>query len=75
MNGTHLDKWLDETITVCAECLRACCWQGIFMCDAAQTADITKKTRRELIPLHLESTDYMIGDGEHNPVMVYLKEY
>lgn len=30
----------DHAVTVCAECHRACCWQGEFMCDASQEADV-----------------------------------
>ena len=25
-------------VTICDECLKASCWQGIFMCDNAYTA-------------------------------------
>ncbi len=47
-----------KTIVVCAECLRASCWQGIFMCDKARDADITEKTRKELEVLNLEHPSY-----------------
>ena len=55
----HSEEWLNEKITVCDKCLRACCWNGIFMCDDAYGAGITEKTRRELIALDREHTDYM----------------
>lgn len=52
-------NWLDGKITICAECKRACCWQGEFMCDAAKDADIEIVTRRENIARGCgESTDY-----------------
>lgn len=28
----------DPLITVCSECLRACCWLGDFLCDDAAGA-------------------------------------
>ena len=39
---------LNDGITVCAECLQASCWQGIFMCHESKHADVIKKTKREL---------------------------
>jgi len=56
--------WLDEKITVCDRCLMASCWQGIFMCQEAQMAGTTQRTRRELIALDREHTDYMKTDRE-----------
>jgi hypothetical protein len=44
--------------TVCSECLRASCWQGIFMCDKARSAGTVQKTRRQLRKLALENPDY-----------------
>ncbi len=35
-------------VTVCSACLRACCWQGEFMCDAADMAGTVQKTVAEL---------------------------
>lgn len=37
-----------DKVTVCDKCLRACCWHGEFMCDAARNAGITVKTVSEL---------------------------
>lgn len=38
-----------KTITVCDNCLRACCWQGEFMCDSAYgDAGTVEKTIEEL---------------------------
>jgi len=33
-----------DRVTVCDHCLRACCWQGEFMCDEARGAGTTTKT-------------------------------
>jgi hypothetical protein len=51
-------------ITVCAECLRACCWKGIFMCDASRDADITTRTVAELKELDREHSNYWDGTYE-----------
>lgn len=47
-----------DRITVCDKCLKASCWQGIFMCDEARTAGTIIKTVAELRPLGLEHQDY-----------------
>jgi hypothetical protein len=41
-------------VTVCAECLTAACWHGVFMCAKAKGADTTTRTVRELNELALE---------------------
>lgn len=51
-----------ETVTVCASCLRASCWQGIFYCEQYKAADIIQKTRAELELLALEHSDYWRKD-------------
>lgn len=51
-------------IPVCSECLQASCWQGIFMCDNAQTASMVYKTRRELRKLNRENPCYWKTDKE-----------
>jgi len=38
----------EYAVVVCDACLRACCWQGSFMCSAARSAGTTLKTVREL---------------------------
>ena len=48
----------EATVTVCAVCLCASCWQGIFMCDVAKFADITQRTKSELKELDLEWSGY-----------------
>jgi hypothetical protein len=54
----------DDLITVCAACLQASCWQGIFMCDQSRNANIGEKTRRELKALNLEHPSYWKTDKE-----------
>ena len=53
-----------STVTVCAECLRASCWQGTFMCEQSQAAGTVEKTRDELKALGLEHPDYWRLCGE-----------
>lgn len=50
----------DELITVCAECYRATCWYGEFMCDKARDAGIIQKTVAELRKLNREHEDHWI---------------
>ena len=38
----------DVVVTVCDACLRACCWQGEFMCADARTAGTVERTVGEL---------------------------
>lgn len=47
-----------DYITVCANCFRASCWQGIFMCDEAKDAPVTEWPRSKLEKLGLEHPDY-----------------
>lgn len=51
-------------ITVCAACLQASCWQGIFYCDEYKTANVVQKTRAELEQLGLEHPSYWKTDAE-----------
>lgn len=53
MNANHIDVD-DKLITVCDKCLRASCWQGIFMCGEARLAGTVQKTQKELNLLNLE---------------------
>lgn len=48
----------ERTITVCDKCRRACCWQGQFMCDDAQTAGTIDLPTSTLEQLGLEHPDY-----------------
>lgn len=61
--GNHFN-WLGEKITVCDKCFKASCWQGTFMCDESRGAKTTQKTRKSLIILDLEHTDYMMTDDQ-----------
>lgn len=38
----------DKQVTVCDKCMRACCWQGEFMCDEALGAGTVVRTVAEL---------------------------
>jgi epoxyqueuosine reductase QueG len=49
-----------QTVTVCDKCLKASCWQGIFMCDDSAFADITEKSVGELEELNLEHQRYWV---------------
>lgn len=42
-------KLYDPTVTVCSQCLRACCWQGEFMCDEARYASTVKRKISTLV--------------------------
>lgn len=45
-------------ITVCDKCLRACCWQCLFMCDEARGAGTIDMDVQELEELDLEHPSY-----------------
>lgn len=47
-----------DKVTVCAECLQASCWQGVFMCQKSKNANIVEKTVAELRALGREHPDY-----------------
>ena len=46
--GEDIQMFEDKIIQVCAECGRACCWYGEWMCADAQGAGTEKKTVSEL---------------------------
>lgn len=52
----------DTLITVCDQCLRACCWQGYFMCDKSKSAGTIQKTIGELKTLGLENPHYWLNE-------------
>ncbi len=59
------NKYQNAEIQVCDQCLRACCWQGMFMCEDSYSAGTTYKTRRELKEgKHGESPHYWKTDDE-----------
>lgn len=45
---THVERIRSIKVTVCDNCFRACCWQGIFMCDESRHAGTVDKTIGEL---------------------------
>lgn len=49
---------MKNTITVCDNCLTACCWQGLFYCSKFKFAGTCEKTIEELIELNFEHPDY-----------------
>lgn len=61
MNDGGLDE--NKMITVCDTCLRACCWQGAFMCDGARYAGTVDKTVKQLRAERAgEHEDYWRGE-------------
>ena len=48
----------ETKITVCDKCLRASCWQGIFLCDENLGAGTVEKSVSELEKLFLENPNY-----------------
>lgn len=38
----------DEFVTVCKECLRASCLQGIFYCEKYKTAGVVRLSKSQL---------------------------
>lgn len=45
-------------VTVCANCFKASCWQGIFMCDDAKYANVTECPKEKLVEMGLEHPEY-----------------
>lgn len=56
------DRILGRKITVCAQCLQASCWQGIFLCEAARDASTTDLSIRRLRGLAYENPEYWFKD-------------
>lgn len=70
---------LDREITVCDNCLRASCWQGIFMCEKSRNAGTIEKTVGELHDLSLENPEYWFksphtGAIDQHGLGAYLQE-
>ena len=53
-----------KTITVCDKCFRASCWQGLFMCDEAQTAGTVEMTPEELREKDLEHPSHWAQEAD-----------
>lgn len=49
-----------DTITVCAACLRASCWQGKFYCEDYKTADTVEMSPQALQLLGRECSSYWV---------------
>jgi len=54
----------ERTVTVCAACLTASCWQYVFLCDKHKTAGTVQKTVAELRALGREHHSYWKSDEE-----------
>lgn len=52
-----------KKVLVCSKCLRASCWYGEFMCDAAQSAGLKIMTVGELLKIDRESSDYWTDEA------------
>lgn len=46
-------------VTVCDQCLRSSCWQGVFMCAKSTTAGTTDLDISYLKARKLEHTDWL----------------
>lgn len=53
-----------ELVTVCSACLRASCWQELFVCDDHRHAPTEQRTRGELRAMDLEHSSYWHTDRE-----------
>ena len=58
MSGRRLTIDEDLLVTVCAACLRASCWHGIFYCDHAVGAGTRRMSVRQLNALCREHPSY-----------------
>jgi hypothetical protein len=47
-----------DKVVVCAECLQATCWYGLFMCEKSRWCDMKTMTVAELRKLGLEHESY-----------------
>lgn len=52
------ERRFDYDVTVCAACLMASCWHGVWLCQEARSAGLTTRTARELDALHREDPSY-----------------
>jgi len=68
-----MSKANTELVTVCSNCLRACCFQGIFLCDNFQIAGTVEKTVKELKELNLENSCYWENEDTNYEKMFGVK--
>lgn len=59
-----MDDRMKDLITVCASCLCASCWQGVYLCENWQTAGTVQMTREELLKLDCEFEEFLKTDKE-----------
>lgn len=50
------------TVTVCAACNHACCWQGVFYCEDYKSVGTKEITIAEARKLNQEHPDYWLAD-------------
>lgn len=63
MEGEDLKAKEDNRlVTVCDQCFKASCWQGIFLCEDSLNAGTVEKTVKELKSLNYEHSDYWDKD-------------
>lgn len=48
----------DKMVTVCAECLCASCWQGVFLCQKSRDANIVSLPIKALRAMGREHEEY-----------------
>jgi hypothetical protein len=53
-----MPKSKEKLITVCAACLRASCWQGVYYCDEASNSATVQLPRSKLIALRREHPSF-----------------
>ena len=58
MENKELDILGETKVTVCSSCLKASCWNYIFLCEDYQIAGTIEKTVKELYQLNKEHPDY-----------------
>ena len=54
----------DTRVVVCAVCRQASCWQGVFLCQAADNSCTAELSVGELRELALENPEYWHIDPE-----------
>ncbi len=52
----------ETTVIVCADCLRASCWKGEFMCETSRFASIKYMYRADLEDLGLEDPGFWVEE-------------
>jgi hypothetical protein len=55
---THAQRIQMIKVVVCNQCLRASCWQGVWLCEASWKAGVVHKTIGELKSKKAEAPSY-----------------